>query len=428
MKKQIILFCIVTFISSCAKYPDPSYQTLEDYHFRKSGSDQRAFAYNYLNDSISVQIENLITNSYTKGFQVQFNVIVGGGSVDQSTVITDNNGFAYTNWKLGDETSQQFVKANVFDYTGKLLSEIDFRAFGFRFNTWDTVTTGPDIRIKDMVADTINNLTLMINNNTLYRQGNNYFDWNEVKGINVISSRTIEIDSEGTLYLGNWDGELIKSFDQGETWLACTNPIPDYYGPFELFVTSDNYIWVTRRDHGIRGSRDGGLTWTKDSIGLDIQDQMNDVFRLSNGTLLSLSLNKRVILKSEDDGKIWTPLNTPQSSFKIYVTENNEIIVCNYGNYGFSIYKSNDLGATYIRKYSCSPDWSISRKEHIFHKYSGIYYVLVAGYGILKTLDFESFEVYWRCFTLNDLFIDHNGVFIACDWKLNKAYYRKNSE
>jgi hypothetical protein len=428
MKKYIILFCVITTIFSCEKYPDPSFQTLENYSFRKSGSDQKALACNYLNGSISVQVENLITNSCMKGFPVQFNVIVGGGSVDQSTVITDNNGFAYTNWKLGDETNQQFVKANVFDYTGKLLSKIDFRAFGFRFNTWDTVTTGPDIRIKDMVADTINNLTLMINDNTLYRQGNNYFDWNEVEEINMISPRTIEIDSEGTLYLGNWYGGLFKSYDQGETWLACTNPIPDYHGPFELFVTTDNYIWVTYWDQGIRGSGDGGLTWTKDSIGLDIQDKMNDVFRLSNGTLLSFSLNKRVILKSEDNGKIWTLLNTPESSFKIYVTENNEIIVCNYSNYGFSIYKSNDLGATYIRKYSCRPDWSISRKEHVFHKYGGFYYVLVAGYGILKTLDFESFEVYWRCFTLSDLFIDHNGVFIACDWKLNKAYYRRNSE
>ncbi|MCK4345864.1 MAG: hypothetical protein KAX05_11320, partial [Bacteroidales bacterium] len=115
MKNQIILFCIIAIISSCAKYPDPSYQNLEDYRFRKSGSDQKAFACNYLNDSISVQIENLITNSYTKGLRVQFNVMVGGGSVDQSTIITDDNGFAYTNWKLGERTCQQLVRANVLD-------------------------------------------------------------------------------------------------------------------------------------------------------------------------------------------------------------------------------------------------------------------------------------------------------------------------
>ncbi len=235
MKKQVILFCIVTFISSCEKHPDPSYQKLEDYRFRKSGSDQKAFACNYLNDSISVQIENSITNSYTKGLLVQFNVMAGGGSIDQSTIFTDDNGFAYTYWMLGEETCRQLVRANVFDYTGKLLSEIDFRAFGFRFNTWDTVTTGPDIRTKDIVADTINKLTLMTTNNTLYRQGNNYFDWDEVKGINMKSPRTIEMDSEGTLYLGNWYGELLKSFDQGETWVACTK---SYTGLLRLFFLS----------------------------------------------------------------------------------------------------------------------------------------------------------------------------------------------
>lgn len=426
MKNQIIIICcIIAIISSCEKYPDPSYQNLEGYRFRKSGSDQKAFACNYLNDSISVQIENSITNSYTKGFRVQFNVMAGGGSVDQSTIITDNNGFAYTNWKLGEETCQQLVRANVLDYTGKLLTEIDFRAFGFRYNTWDTVTTRPDIRIFDMVADTINNMTLMTTNNTLYRQGNNYFDWDEVKGINMKSPRTIEMDSEGTLYLGNWNGELVKSFDQGETWLACTNPIPDYFGYFFLVVSSDNYIWVNTPGYALHCSRDGGFTWTCDSTGLAPMELLGDVFRLTNGTLLFHSLNCH-LYKSEDDGKTWTAMEAPEYSIKLYVTENDEIIIINQ-DYGISIYKSTDMGENYTRVYSVMPEFG-TLMDHIFHKYGDIYYVLVPGYGILKTPDLENFEIYWRNTGLNNLFMDHNGGLIARDWEWDKVYYRRNSE
>jgi len=422
MKKQIILFCIVTFISSCAKYPDPSYQNLEDYRFNKSGSDQKAFACNYINDSISVQIENLIAYYCAQGLQVQFNVMAGGGSVDQSTVITDNNGFAYTNWKLGEETCQQLVRANVLDYTGKLLSEIDFRAFSFRFNTWDTVTIRPDIRINDMVADTINNLTFMTSGGTLYRQGDNYFDWDEIKNIDFTHS--IEIDNEGTLYAGT-RGELVKSTDQGKTWLTCNKPMPDYSGHFFLVVSSDNYIWVTAINYALRCSRDGGFTWTCDSTGLAPMELLGDVFRLTDGTLLFHSLNCH-LYKSEDDGKTWTAMEAPELSIKLYVTENDEIIIINQ-DYGISIYKSTDMGEHYTRKISVMPEFG-TLIDHIFHKYGDIYYVLVPGYGILKTPDLEKFEIYWRNTGLNNLFMDHNGVLIARDWEWDKIYYRKNSE
>ena len=144
MPKKIIIFLILGLITGCHKYPDPFFKTLAKYSFNKSGSDQRAYAGNYLNDSISLEITNWLNYSGKEHMQVQFEVIKGGGEVDHSTVVTDSNGFAFTNWKLGEETCEQTVIARIFDSSDKLLSNIRFRAFGFRQNTWDAIPVNPD--------------------------------------------------------------------------------------------------------------------------------------------------------------------------------------------------------------------------------------------------------------------------------------------
>jgi photosystem II stability/assembly factor-like uncharacterized protein len=425
MQKQIIIILMLGLITACHKYSDPYIKTLVRYSFEKSGSDQRAFAGNYLNDSISLQIINSLNYSTEERMQVQFEVIKGGGEVDHSTVITDSVGFAYTKWKLGEKTCEQTVLARIFDPSDKLLSDIRFRAFGFRHDTWDTIQLKPDKNIYDMVADTVNNLTFMTTNNTLYKQGDNYFDWEELNTINIKFPCTIEIDSEGTLYVGNWSGELSKSTDGGRAWITCSKPIPDYSGYFHFVVSSDKYIWVTTNGYALRCSRDGGETWTIDSIGLAPNELLGYVFRLSNGTLLFHSLNHN-LYKSEDDGKTWSPVQTPEYSIKLYVTVKDEIILCNQLD-GFSIYKSTDLGKHFHRVYQVWPEYGFLM-DHVFHKFKGFYYVLVPGYGILKTGDFNTFEVYWRNTSLNNLFMDHNGALIAKDWNRDEVYYRKNSD
>ena len=66
--------------------------------------------------------------------------------------------------------------------------------------------------------------------------------------------------------------------------------------------------------------------------------------------------------------------------------------------------------------------------DNIFNKWKDYYNVLVPGFGILKSLDYEWYEIYWINNGLNNLFIDHNGVLIAKDWNQNTIYYRKNSD
>jgi hypothetical protein len=65
--------------------------------------------------------------------------------------------------------------------------------------------------------------------------------------------------------------------------------------------------------------------------------------------------------------------------------------------------------------------------DNIFNKWGKTYYILIPGYGILKSDDLEHYEIYWINNELDNLFIDHNGVLIAKDWNNNTVYYLKRS-
>jgi hypothetical protein len=122
----------------------------------------------------------------------------------------------------------------------------------------------------------------------------------------------------------------------------------------------------------------------------------------------------------------WTPITTPGASTKLYVNDQEEIFICNQDG-GFAIFKSTDMGATFTRLFGCFPQFGTTM-DNIFNKWDDYYYILVPGYGILKSYDLEHYEVYWLNKELNNLFIDHNGVLIARDWNNKTIYYRKNTE
>lgn len=77
--------------------------------------------------------------------------------------------------------------------------------------------------------------------------------------------------------------------------------------------------------------------------------------------------------------------------------------------------------------HSVSPQF-ITSMLNTFTRYDDFYYVLIQGFGIMKTYDLVNYDNYWRNDDLLDLFIDHNGVLIAKDWDYKTVYYRNNTE
>lgn len=424
MKYKNIYIIILVFIISCNKYDGPYYETIENYYFNKIGNEQKTFANNYFTNSIGINIQQITGENSINDLRAKFSVISGGGCVDNENVDFINN-IASTKWKSGNSTCKQQVKVDITNKKNEILANIIIDGFAFRENVWDTVTIAPDNAVHDLLADTIANNTFIIANGQLYKQGINYFDWvYQNPGLN--SPFSLDIDKNGTIYLCNWQGEIFKSINNGNSWTSCSKPITEHPYFYYMTVTADGYIWAStpEYEYSLRYSKDEGQTWINNTAGLDANELICDIFRLSNGNILLYSLNTN-LYKSIDDGESWEAIETPPTSTRIYVTNKDEIIAFNQEN-GATIFKSTDLGQTFKKVYNVNKGYMPSSGQ-VIQKINNNYYILLSHFGILKTTDFENFEVFWDNPNVFNLYRNHEGVLIVREFGSDLVYYHNGN-
>lgn len=426
MKTQYILTALVLFLlASCT--PDPSREILEHYYFYFEDDNQNRLLAGETKDIVLNYERYKNTDAPADSIMVVFEPVTGGGSVSPSLSYVTPSKDATAEWQLGTNACKQRMRTSFYDLSGRYLTQVDRIAYGFRENEWDEISEDPDAGIRDMVADTVNKITLMVANSEVYRQGERYFIWEPVEepepewdGV----PRTIEIDSHGLIYVSTWKGELYKSTDHGNSWTECTKPYPDRHEYIYNYVSNDDDVWAYAHGYPIKRSRDGGLTWEVIS-GLEGAG-FGDVFRLTDGRLLFHGSNCCSLHISDDDGASWTHIPTPGNSIKLYVNDDDEIIICTEYS-GLDFYRSTDYGETFTLVHHTAPEYGTVMRN-TFTRSKDFYYVLVPGYGILKTYDLVNYEAYWSNSELIDLFIDHKGVLIARDFDSETVYYRHNTE
>lgn len=426
MKRILFLIFPILFFSACEQYPTPGTHILEKFNFQIVGADQSAEAGNYLPDSVGIIIDfESLVPAGERQFTMETEVAEGGGTIDQTLVYSDKNGKMKTRWKVGDQSNEQILKVKIYDTEGLFYTETEIQATSFIPGQWNTITKGYLTKIHDMVVDTINNRTLMLAGCNLFERKEKFHNWKKHPDESNPCLSHIEMNSQGILYAGKSNGTLYKSEDWGFHWENLGKPIPDNNFTFRLNVTPDDYIWVSRWEHGIHCSKDGGKTWHKNLSGLAIEEEMNDVYMLSDGSHLSLSLNQLEILRSVDDGINWSPINTPIYSLCFYVSEKDEIIAFNQEN-GFSIYKSTDFGQSFKRVYSAETSYHTTPMTNIFKKHNDTYYFVAPGSGVFKTKDFENFEKILSEYSVRHLHIDHTGTLYANGFMQEPAYILPN--
>jgi hypothetical protein len=395
----------------------PGSETLESFSYNILGNNQSAESGEYIETEIGVKImlESLIPKS-TQKFYIELEVLKGGGILDKTTIEADSSGKMVTRWKLGNENNQQTVKGKIYDSSGQFYSEFTINANAFFPNKWNTITTGFLVGIQDMVRDTVNQRSMLLSGRDIYISKNKFYDWQKIHFSNNIILKELEINSKGEVFGGGWDGNLYKTTDWGQNWMLISKPIPGNNYHFELSVSKDDFIWVSRWDNYMHCSTDGGLSWRKDTTSIQNNVPLGPVYLLNDTSHLALALN---IKQTFDDGITWKDLNNPKYPSTLFVTGKNEIILQGQEG-GFTLYKSADLGKTYKKVFSPYVAYGTT-SWHCYDKFKNYYYMLAPGGGVWKTKDFEKFEELITFSLQRNLFIDHTGTIYVGGFNYSNA-------
>ena len=418
-----LLVLSISVINACNNYNDPSIETLINYNVSYVNPNPVSIGGEYMKDSIYVQIYNYKSPQDISGFTIEFKVQKGGGSVDQQRVKTQKDGKAATKWKLGKDSFTQIVTARVTGPDGKFLPESTITAHAILHNAWNEVDIYPLSNLIDLATDTINHMSWMISSGGIYKRGINFLDWQQINQQKIQSAKSIEIDKNGVIYIGTYNGELFKSTDHGLSWIKCTNPIPNLAYSFYFWITNDGDLWATGYNSGLWHSSDGGSTWVNPANGADKDDYIVGINRLKDGSLISISGTKQLLMRSVDNGKSWTSFESPKSLGNLYVTEKQEIIVSDYtapSNFFMSV----DQGKSFRKIHSVLVSYANGFMEPNIQKFGSYYYIIVPGTGILKTQNFEQFETILTEPNISGVYLDHTGTIMAKGWrdKQNKTF------
>jgi hypothetical protein len=428
--KAIVLFAgLVFLLFSCERdHPGPKPDIKPQpvyYSFYTYGGEQFTDAGLYLPDSVGIQIWNYNTYNPLTGAQVKFKVLSGGGTVDDDIVITDEQGRAYTHWKLGVASHRQVLRATFTDEKDSVLNGTTYNAYGYRTGVWDTVFYLGLPGIESILVDTLRNQSYGIkvdyySPSGLYSHGERFFDWN-FTGTECGYENSINLDRDGNIFMYGTRQGVTMSSDQGKTWVPVNMPeplqSPAQYPPIRLF-TVNGILWIYPSGGTLYRSADMGTSWSADTAGFGRILNLMQLTGHPEGKVFVLI--DGMIYKSADNGLTWKKLK--QMALYLQMAGNNLIVIDTDGN----ILKSSDFGESFTKIINHYPNCLLKYTGTMIASYKGTWYVAVSGYGLKSTRDFITFEDILYFPKITQVRIDNVGTIQITNDRV--GLYYKSSE
>lgn len=426
-----IILLVVFFAASCDKYTGPDTESIENVAFQEFGNFQVGIAGEYLDSPIGINVNDNI-DYQNKGYRTELSVMLGGGMITTGQLLTDANGSAFTSWQLGNSNGKQEIEYDLYNPEDKLIGTSSFFAYALKPGVWSEVDFSPHNDFSAMISDPEAGVTFAISGCNFFKQGESPYTWNywatEEQSYQYCNGRDVVINSNGTIFRVEWNGNLFRSSDHGESWEQVASP---YEGDssYYLFNTKNNYLWTWKNQ--IKHSTDGGTTWVSNYDGLNESQELVDVYSLSDGTIFLLTqfnLNY-TLYKSTNGGTVWEELENSDWLQRIFVTDDDELIKLtrNTDYSSFNLLKSTDKGVSWNDVFHGAGSTNY-RENQIFLKNGDYYYLAIVNGGVFRTREFEDFEKI-SDLDIRELFADHNGNMVGMGgFYHDKAYYFLKSD
>ncbi len=163
-----------------------------------------------------------------------------------------------------------------------------------------------------------------------------------------VATRTLLLDAQTvghSIVAVGTSGHIIRSTDSGGTWQAV--PSPTLATLTGVNFPDEQHGWAVGHDAIILNSEDGGLTWSKEYQGPDLQASFLDVCFLDARTGFVVGAYGQ-FLATVDGGRTWTPRRIIEEDYflnRITVGPAGTLYIA--GEHG-TLLRSTDRGATWL--------------------------------------------------------------------------------
>ncbi|HEY2726213.1 MAG TPA: hypothetical protein VGI61_03505 [Parafilimonas sp.] len=355
-----------------------------------SGNNQHDTVGRILKDSIKI----LVSLSGQPLPKTPIRIIQNGCTkIQQSFLITGENGIASFSWMLNSTNGQQSLNIYALDSLENIVDSTTADAEGLIFDHgWMPCDCIPDGNLTNMIQLDDGRL-LIAANNMLYSSSNNGISWNSMKSFPDQAFFNNIVAFHQNIFLQN--GQIIMySTDGGATWQSM-NSIANFGNFVVLRITAYGKLFLST-GNGVYMSLDLGKTWVnistlaKNWLGYS---SFYDVFSESTtGTLYAVNNNQ----------ELWTSADTGASWFLAFgLDQVTTVFADEKGN----LYLGKEVGAdqsgifkldkssntwTALNYFQDKPgrEADIENITEVNHNF----YFTVADYGLMKTSDFTAIQ------------------------------------